>query len=152
MNEMTDLEPVAWGVLGVADIAVAKVIPAMAGSTLSRVEAIASRSPELPLVVDRERARFGAWYELFPRSQGRDPQHPTATTFATYIEAIRPQAMSGCCSNSSGPGVMLNISRAPRRIAVVPLPGMPNVSIGTMAPAAEALFAASGAARPRISP
>jgi starch synthase (maltosyl-transferring) len=42
----------------------------------------ASRSPELPLVVDRERARFGAWYELFPRSQGRDPKHPMATTFA----------------------------------------------------------------------
>jgi len=42
----------------------------------------ASRSPELPLVVDRERARFGAWYELFPRSQGRDPKRPAATTFA----------------------------------------------------------------------
>ena len=26
---------------------------------------------ELPLMVDRERARTGAWYELFPRSQGR---------------------------------------------------------------------------------
>ena len=42
----------------------------------------ASRSPELPLIVDRERARFGAWYELFPRSQGRDPKRPVATTFA----------------------------------------------------------------------
>ncbi|HEY8772494.1 MAG TPA: alpha-1,4-glucan--maltose-1-phosphate maltosyltransferase [Candidatus Limnocylindria bacterium] len=40
-----------------------------------------SRYPrELPLMVDRERARFSAWYELFPRSQGRDPAHPTATT------------------------------------------------------------------------
>jgi len=42
----------------------------------------ASRSLELPLIVDRERARFGAWYELFPRSQGRVPLKPTATTFA----------------------------------------------------------------------
>ena len=42
----------------------------------------ATRSPEQPLVVDRERARFGAWYELFPRSQGRDPKRPTATTLA----------------------------------------------------------------------
>jgi starch synthase (maltosyl-transferring) len=42
----------------------------------------ASRSPELPLVVDRERARFAAWYELFPRSQGRNPANPVATTFA----------------------------------------------------------------------
>ncbi len=41
----------------------------------------ANRSAELPLVVDRERARFGAWYELFPRSQGRDPKKPVATTF-----------------------------------------------------------------------
>jgi len=40
----------------------------------------ATRSPELPLVVDRERARFGAWYELFPRSQSRDPERPRATT------------------------------------------------------------------------
>ncbi len=32
-------------------------------------------------MVDRERARFGAWYELFPRSQGRDPARPAATTF-----------------------------------------------------------------------
>ncbi len=42
----------------------------------------ATRSVELSLVVDRERARFGAWYELFPRSQGRDPDRPVATTFA----------------------------------------------------------------------
>jgi starch synthase (maltosyl-transferring) len=35
---------------------------------------------ELPLVVDRELARFSAWYELFPRSQGRDPADPVATT------------------------------------------------------------------------
>jgi predicted dehydrogenase len=37
---------VRWGVLGAADIAVRKVIPAMRGSELSRVEAIASRSAE----------------------------------------------------------------------------------------------------------
>jgi starch synthase (maltosyl-transferring) len=43
--------------------------------------AFASRSHELPLIVDRERARVGAWYELFPRSQGRDPTRPAATTF-----------------------------------------------------------------------
>lgn len=28
---------------------------------------------ELEVVVDRERARYGAWYEFFPRSQGRTP-------------------------------------------------------------------------------
>ncbi len=33
--------------------------------------------PPLALVVDREAARFGAWYELFPRSQGRRPGEAT---------------------------------------------------------------------------
>ena len=41
---MTD--PVRWGVIGCADIAVKKVIPAMSGSELSHVAAIASRSVE----------------------------------------------------------------------------------------------------------
>jgi len=55
-----------------------------------RVVAAARRHPdrgaatryqrELPLVVDRELARCSAWYELFPRSQGRDPDRPVATT------------------------------------------------------------------------
>jgi starch synthase (maltosyl-transferring) len=41
----------------------------------------ATRYPiELELIVDRELARHGAWYELFPRSQGRDPAAPAATT------------------------------------------------------------------------
>ncbi|MFH1619565.1 MAG: alpha-1,4-glucan--maltose-1-phosphate maltosyltransferase [bacterium] len=33
----------------------------------------AARSAELELTVDRPLARFGAWYEMFPRSQGSDP-------------------------------------------------------------------------------
>jgi starch synthase (maltosyl-transferring) len=37
---------------------------------------------ELPIWVDRARARFGAWYEVFPRSQGTDP-----TRSATFREA-----------------------------------------------------------------
>jgi starch synthase (maltosyl-transferring) len=41
----------------------------------------ATRHPALPLVVDRERARAGAWYELFPRSQSPDPRRPRPTTF-----------------------------------------------------------------------
>jgi len=39
-------DPVRWGVIGCADIAVKKVIPAMSGSELSHVTAIASRSAE----------------------------------------------------------------------------------------------------------
>src|SRR5262245_31692773 len=36
----------------------------------------------LPVLVDRERARFGAWYEMFPRSAGTDPSRS-----ATFAEA-----------------------------------------------------------------
>ena len=38
--------PVRWGVIGCADIAIRKVIPGMQGSEMSRVDAIASRSPD----------------------------------------------------------------------------------------------------------
>jgi starch synthase (maltosyl-transferring) len=37
---------------------------------------------ELELIVDRPAARFAAWYEIFPRSQGTDP-----TRSATFAEA-----------------------------------------------------------------
>jgi starch synthase (maltosyl-transferring) len=36
--------------------------------------------PALELIVDRELARSAAWYELFPRSQGREPKRPRPTT------------------------------------------------------------------------
>ncbi|RYH02619.1 alpha-1,4-glucan--maltose-1-phosphate maltosyltransferase [Salipiger sp. IMCC34102] len=36
-----------------------------------------TRSEQVPVWVDRERAAFSAWYELFPRSQGADGQHGT---------------------------------------------------------------------------
>jgi starch synthase (maltosyl-transferring) len=39
---------------------------------------------ELQLIVDRPAARFAAWYEIFPRSQGTDP-----TRSATFREAER---------------------------------------------------------------
>ncbi|HSC29047.1 MAG TPA: alpha-1,4-glucan--maltose-1-phosphate maltosyltransferase [Vicinamibacterales bacterium] len=38
----------------------------------------------LEVIVDRERARFGAWYEMFPRSAGTDPSRS-----ATFDEAAR---------------------------------------------------------------
>jgi starch synthase (maltosyl-transferring) len=39
---------------------------------------------ELELIVDREAARCGAWYELFPRSQGRRPGEATTLTEAEW--------------------------------------------------------------------
>ena len=73
-------------------------------------------------------------------------------TLPMNSEAIRPQTTSGCCSNSIGPGVMLYSASAPIITAVVPEPGTPRVSMGISEPQAEALLAASGAARPRRSP
>ncbi len=42
-------------------------------------------SPELPVTVDPVIARFAAWYELFPRSQGKPGQHGT---FLDVIEQL----------------------------------------------------------------
>ncbi|MCK1714918.1 MULTISPECIES: maltotransferase domain-containing protein [unclassified Bradyrhizobium] len=37
-----------------------------------------TRSPPLPLIVDRDKARFSAWYQMMPRSQSQVPgQHGT---------------------------------------------------------------------------
>jgi starch synthase (maltosyl-transferring) len=65
----------------------------------------ATRSePELPLVVDRERARFGAWYELFPRStvgpasdrsSDRPSDPPRHGTFRDLEERLRYAAELG---------------------------------------------------------
>jgi starch synthase (maltosyl-transferring) len=44
----------------------------------------ATTSETLRVWVDRERARFGAWYEMFPRSAGPDPHRS-----ATFMEAAR---------------------------------------------------------------
>ncbi|MEA2453667.1 MAG: hypothetical protein QOG04_2377 [Actinomycetota bacterium] len=49
-------------------------------------------SPVLEMTVDRERARFGAWYELFPRSTGAKGKHGT---FATATKALARVADMG---------------------------------------------------------
>ncbi len=51
------------------------------------------RAPRSPLVVDRERARFSSWYELFPRSVSAEPgRHGT---FADVERACRRIAAMG---------------------------------------------------------
>ena len=49
---------------------------------------LATKSPEFSIRVDRERARFSAWYELFPRSTS-----PTAGQHGTFadVEAQLPE-------------------------------------------------------------
>ncbi|MFP5353440.1 MAG: alpha-1,4-glucan--maltose-1-phosphate maltosyltransferase [Actinomycetota bacterium] len=44
--------------------------------------------PALELTVERERARFGAWYEMFPRSTGRKGKHGTFKTAAKALDRV----------------------------------------------------------------
>jgi starch synthase (maltosyl-transferring) len=44
--------------------------------------------PDLPLWIDRERARFSSWYELFPRSAGPLGQHGTLRDVAIRVPEI----------------------------------------------------------------
>jgi starch synthase (maltosyl-transferring) len=57
---------------------------------------LVTRSAKLPVVVDRLRALYGAWYEFFPRSEGvqfdpmgrREPVSGTLRTAARRLEAV----------------------------------------------------------------
>ena len=57
-----------------------------------RSDSVAFR-PVLELNVDRERARFGAWYEFFPRSTGKSPKEHG--TFATAQKRLPEIARMG---------------------------------------------------------
>ncbi|MFK4804199.1 alpha-1,4-glucan--maltose-1-phosphate maltosyltransferase, partial [Streptomyces sp. MPA0124] len=50
---------------------------------------LVTSSEPLPLLVERERALYGAWYEFFPRSEGTpDRPHGTFRTAARRLPAI----------------------------------------------------------------
>ena len=50
---------------------------------------LVTASEELPLLVERERALYGSWYEFFPRSEGTAEQpHGTFRTAAERLSAI----------------------------------------------------------------
>ncbi|MBW3594593.1 MAG: alpha-1,4-glucan--maltose-1-phosphate maltosyltransferase, partial [Actinobacteria bacterium] len=44
--------------------------------------------PPYEITVDRERARFGAWYEFFPRSTGKPGEHGTFKTAASALTRV----------------------------------------------------------------
>ncbi|CAN5562477.1 alpha-1,4-glucan--maltose-1-phosphate maltosyltransferase [soil metagenome] len=52
-----------------------------------RVRAVGSAS--LGLLVDRKLARFGAWYEFFPRSAGRPGEHGTLDDAAKQLDYVK---------------------------------------------------------------
>ncbi|MEV3859844.1 alpha-1,4-glucan--maltose-1-phosphate maltosyltransferase [Streptomyces sp. NPDC050095] len=80
-------------------LAAATAAPVTALLTAHPLRRLLTRSPELPLRVDRERALYGAWYEFFPRSEGAvvpaavngvaEPPRPgTLRTAAKRLEAV----------------------------------------------------------------
>ncbi|AKZ53922.1 Alpha-1,4-glucan:maltose-1-phosphate maltosyltransferase 2 [Streptomyces ambofaciens ATCC 23877] len=70
----------------------------LAAALTPQVDAVLARHPlrelvtssdPLPLLVERERALYGAWYEFFPRSEGTPEQpHGTFRTAARRLPAI----------------------------------------------------------------
>ena len=87
----------------------ARPLPAAVGPARRRRDAPDQRHPEplpaarpghqvgrMPVLVDRQRALFGSWYEFFPRSEGvqvdpmgrREPVSGTLRTAARRLEAI----------------------------------------------------------------
>ncbi|MDT0406536.1 alpha-1,4-glucan--maltose-1-phosphate maltosyltransferase [Streptomyces edwardsiae] len=70
----------------------------LAAALTPEVDAVLARHPlrdlvtssdPLPLLVERERALYGAWYEFFPRSEGTpDQPHGTFDTAARRLPAI----------------------------------------------------------------
>ncbi|HZU89318.1 MAG TPA: maltotransferase domain-containing protein, partial [Stellaceae bacterium] len=86
----------------------------------------AQRYPrELEITVDRERARFAAWYEMFPRSQGRVPGR--GATFDDCIARLPEIAALGFDVVYLVPIHPIGrINRKGRDNAVVALPGDPG--------------------------
>ncbi|WNM32357.1 alpha-1,4-glucan--maltose-1-phosphate maltosyltransferase [Streptomyces sp. Li-HN-5-11] len=74
------------------------VMTRLAAALTPEVDAVLARSPlrelvtasePLPLLVERERALYGSWYEFFPRSEGTPEQpHGTFRTAARRLPAI----------------------------------------------------------------
>ncbi|MEV0118776.1 alpha-1,4-glucan--maltose-1-phosphate maltosyltransferase [Streptomyces sp. NPDC050844] len=59
---------------------------------------LVTESEPLPLLVERERALFGSWYEFFPRSEGavvREGAPPVSGTFRTAAERLPAIAEMG---------------------------------------------------------
>ncbi|MET9072491.1 maltotransferase domain-containing protein, partial [Streptomyces sp. NPDC004232] len=69
----------------------APALSAQVAAVLERhpLRELVTASEAMPLLVERERALFGSWYEFFPRSEGTAEQrHGTFRTAARRLEAI----------------------------------------------------------------
>ena len=88
------------GTLPVAERLAAGLTPAVRAELAARpLREHVSPGPDHPWLVERERALYGAWYEMFPRSEGatRDPDTGrwTSGTFATAADRLPAVAAMG---------------------------------------------------------
>ncbi|MFI1254365.1 alpha-1,4-glucan--maltose-1-phosphate maltosyltransferase [Streptomyces netropsis] len=82
----------------VADRLAAALTPAVtAALTCYPLRELVTSSRSLPLLVERERALFGSWYELFPRSEGATSAggRPRSGTFRTAARRLPAVAAMG---------------------------------------------------------
>ncbi|MGP2442268.1 maltotransferase domain-containing protein, partial [Streptomyces sp. JW3] len=73
------------------DVRLAAALTPEVDAVLARfpLRELVTASPALPLLVERERALYGAWYEFFPRSEGTPERpHGTFRTAARRLPAI----------------------------------------------------------------
>lgn len=52
------------------------------------MENLAEYAKQLPVIVERERSGFSSWYELFPRSLGKNKQHGTFKDLINHLPYI----------------------------------------------------------------
>jgi starch synthase (maltosyl-transferring) len=77
-----------------------RIAPALDRDLVAVVDAhpvreLVTASEPYQLLVERERARFSAWYELFPRSEGASLDPPKSGTFATAAKRLPAIAAMG---------------------------------------------------------
>ncbi|WP_245190921.1 alpha-1,4-glucan--maltose-1-phosphate maltosyltransferase [Jannaschia formosa] len=66
------------------------LLSAEASELMSRIgpRANVTETPPLPVWVDREKAAFSAWYELFPRSMGEPGRHGTFADVERHLDYV----------------------------------------------------------------
>lgn len=111
LQSIADQPMISSAQLAVLDSAIRTVLNAalpasvrLAAATDSSIVEIAQQNPirqsptesgPWPLLVERPRALFGAWYEFFPRSEGATLSPPRSGTFATAAHRLPEIAAMG---------------------------------------------------------
>ncbi|MFD4689484.1 alpha-1,4-glucan--maltose-1-phosphate maltosyltransferase [Streptomyces sp. NPDC058463] len=102
---------------------------------------LVTASRPMPLTVERRRALYGSWYELFPRSEGAGPE-PAAPAKPARKPRATKASKAAASSAASGAAAASATSAAAKKRAVVKAelpPQPPRIISGTFRTAAERL-------------